>query len=136
MFNSVVNYTLIQDGVKTENSFSGKLDSVGSFNRVVFLINDENETTEHTYVTTGEDSFKISVKGSSGYAITVKRGEINSATIKADGVLFDFEVDAEECLVVANDSGLSIYAKYYLVAYGQRVKNELTLNVCKRSTET
>lgn len=132
MFNSVISYVSIQDGVKTENTHYGVFEQSGSFYRVKFTAVVDGKESEHTYVKTGDGSFKITVKGDTFYSVTVKQGEKNSAILKTSGVEFPFDVVTNECLVTANPSGMEIYADYDIISFGQRIKNRLKLTVTKK----
>ena len=132
MFNSVITYTLIQDGITTENTLYGRYDFVGSFFRVVFFIDVDGSQSEHSYIKTSDSSFKISVKGNVSYSVDVKQGVTSNAVLKTDGVVFPFEVFANKCEITANEYEMNIYAEYDMITFGQKINNVLKLKVCKK----
>ena len=131
MLNSYINYSLSQDGVITENSLTGKFEKVGNLYRVVFIIENDGNESEHSYVKLSNNSFKITVKGDSEYSLTVKEGESNNATLKAGGVVFPFNAYTYKCEVTASENGMQIYAEYDIIAFNQTIKNVLNLKVGK-----
>ena len=131
MFNSVITYTLIQDGITTENTLYGRYDFVGSFFRVVFFIDVDGSQSEHSYIKTSDSSFKISVKGNVSYSVDVKQGVTSNAVLKTDGVVFPFNAYTYKCEVIASENGMQIYAEYDIIAFNQTIKNVLNLKVGK-----
>ena len=131
MINAYINYTLIQDGVKSENSLTGKFEKVNNLYRVTFEIDSDGVKTNHSYVKLSNNSFKISVKGDSEYSLRVQEGESGMATLKSSQIEMPFTTYTKVCEVTADESGMKFYAEYDITIYNQIVKNKLMLVVSK-----
>ena len=131
MDNAYINYILVQDGISTENSLTGKIERVNNLYRVTFEIDSDGVKTTHSYVKLSNNSFKISVKGDSEYSLRVAEGESGRAILKTSGISLPFTTYTKTCSVTASEDGMKFYAEYDITTFNQTIKNTLTLVVNK-----